>query len=308
MRIKFFFIGFFLSFPFWWGINIFQHNLEKFFYAQLSYPLQEINYLTIPKKPNLTLNAKSAISVKINKFNREKILFKNEIEKELPIASLTKLMTGLVVLDETKYDLENGWLTISEKAANQENVPIYGNLDTKKGETLKIKELLELMLVYSSNDAALALSEGIGTEEFVKKMNEKAEILGLKNTHFANPTGLEPENLPYNSETKNQFNYSTALDLARLAQYLLKEKPLIFEITSKEPAYRIENGIFDLFLGPGNQLIGGKTGYALQAGGCIILVFKDERENIFINVILGTESPKKRVEEMQKLIDWLNAK
>ncbi|GAH62018.1 unnamed protein product, partial [marine sediment metagenome] len=149
-----------------------------------------------------------------------------------------------------------------------------------------------------------SLAEVIGETKFVDLMNEKAKNLGLEKTNFVNPTGLDPEdpeNLKYSSATQDNFNHSTAKDLVKLTQYILKEQPLIFEISSQGS---IKNGIFDLFLI--QEIIGGKTGYTDEAGGCILFVFKNEDGNFLINVILGAPSPSARIEEMQKLIDWLN--
>lgn len=320
-NLKVLLISLLLSLPFWCGVNFFQENLEKFFYAQITQPLEEINLVKIPEKtqePNLELQARAAISMKVNEVGREKILFKKNIDQPLPIASLTKLMTAVIVLDynppttlpaeggapNKNYDLENSWV-ISEKAANQENVPNYGNLDSQVGKKLKVKDLLDLMLIYSSNDAAWALSEVIGPDYFVEEMNQKANDLGLANTHFVNPTGLDPDDLHYDPDPAilHYFNYSSVKDLTKLAQYILKERPLIFELSRQKHLYLLQDGIFDLFLT--QEVVGGKTGYTDEADGCILFVFKDENGNLFINVILGAPSFKTRIEEMQKLIDWL---
>lgn len=304
INFKIFFIVLVLSSFFWWGINFFQENLEKFFYAQISQPFQEITFAkrpAKPKKPKLNLQAKSAFSVKINRVGKERILFKKNSAQILPIASLTKLMTALIVLEDPENYNFSEIITISKEAAAQENVPEYGNL--KPGERISIEKLLDLTLIYSSNDAALALAEVIGIENFVERMNQKAKILGLESTHFINPTGLDPENLSYKEEAKDYFNHSTAQDLVKLAQHILKNQPLIFEISLKKEPYLIENGLSDLSLPEGQKIIGGKTGYTYEAGGCMLLVSEDEKENYFFQVILGTISPLTRVKEMQKLIN-----
>jgi len=274
MRLKIFLISFLVSLPFWWGINAFQQNLESAFYAQISQSFQQISKVEIPEKPKLDLKVKSIISVKTNEAGRQKVLFEKATDQILPIASLTKLMTAVIVLE------------------HQEN---YGPSQ---------EDLLNRMLIQSDNKAAQALAEVIGETKFVDLMNEKAKNLGLEKTNFVNPTGLDPEdpeNLKYSSATQDNFNRSTAKDLAKLTQYILKEQPLIFEISSQGS---IKNGIFDLFLI--QEIIGGKTGYTDEAGGCILFVFKNEGGNFLINVILGAPSPSARIEEMQKLIDWLN--
>lgn len=306
-RFKIFFVAFLASLPFWWGINIFQENLEGFFYAQISQPFYQTSEIKISEKaekPDLELQAKAAVSVMFNEAGRQRIIFEKNINQLLPIASLTKLMTAVIVLENSGYDLENTWVAISEKAASQENVPNYGNLDKYKGERFNVGQLLDLMLIYSSNDAAFALSEVLGTENFVEKMNQKAKELGLESTYFVNPTGLDPENLHYHLPNQSYFNYSTARDLLKLSQYILKNQSLIFEISLKEGPYSIQNGLLSLRLGENQKVSGGKTGYTDEAGGCALLVLQNENGNIVINVILGTESPETRIQEMQKLIDW----
>lgn len=325
-EIKFFLISFIVSLPFWWGINVLQENLEKFLYAQISQPFQEMVFVNIPekpKKPELNLETRSAISVKIRNNGNQKILFQENIEDAFPIASLTKLMTAVIIFENTAnqnveenyssspsllrrssvYDFSKT-ITISKTAAAQDDVPVFGNL--KSGDNLLLERAVELMLIYSSNDAAFALAEIIGQEYFVEKMNSKARELGLKNTHFVNPTGLDPENLRYAPALLNYFNYSTAEDLVQLTQYILKEHPKIFEISLTDGPYPTENGTSDLILPEEFKLLGGKTGYTDEAGGCMLLILENEKGSKLINVILGAPSPEDRITEMQKLIDWLS--
>jgi D-alanyl-D-alanine carboxypeptidase (penicillin-binding protein 5/6) len=293
--IKFLF-PIFLLICFFLGAIFFQRYTEKFFYAQISQPFESIAEVKIirPKKPELNLQAKSAISVRIGG-RGEKVLFKKDIDETLPIASLTKLMTAIVVFEEPSYNISD-LITVSKIAADQEDVPNYGNL--KMGERFRKEKLLELMLIYSSNDAAQALSEVIGTDKFVEKMNEKAKEIGTKNTYFVNPTGLD--------ENHEVGNHATAQDLVKISQYILREHPEIFEMTLKEGLYPVANGFLDLTLLENQKIIGGKTGYTEMAGGCMIFIFKNESGSIYINVMLGAGSVKARIEEMQKLIDWLN--
>lgn len=303
-NLKYILTAFILSLPFWLGLNIFQKNLENFFYAQISRPFEEMNFVQTPlksPKPKLDLTAKSALSVKINKNGVEKIQFQKETNLILPIASITKLMAALVVIKDTEnYDFSK-IITVSKEAAAQENVPEYGNLIA--GEKKTVGELFNFMLVYSSNDAATALSEVIGTENFVDRMNKEAKSLGLSNTHFINPTGLDPQGLSFYKETEYFFNYSTVQDLEKLAKYILDEFPLIFETSVNKPNSPPKNGLSKLSLK--ENLIGGKTGYTTEAGGCMLLVL-EKNGGYFINIILGTASAEDRVKEMQKLIDWLD--
>jgi D-alanyl-D-alanine carboxypeptidase (penicillin-binding protein 5/6) len=303
-NINFLIIALILSSLYFLGINISQVNFENFLYAQISSPLQGIALVESPpkpQKPELELDVKSGMSLKINKAGREKVIFRKDSLKALPIASLTKLMTALVVLENSdlnNYNFSN-IITVSEKAASQEDVPVHGNL--KAGDSLTIKKNLELMLIYSSNDAAFALSEVIGTEIFVERMNQKAYSLELKNTHFTNPTGLDPDEDPGLIP-----NYSSSQDLVNLSKYILENYPLMFEITLEKGPYPTQNGISNLYPAENQEFIGGKTGYTDIAGGCMLSVVKDEKENKYINVILGAESSETRVQEMQKLINWLS--
>ncbi|MBI4101351.1 MAG: D-alanyl-D-alanine carboxypeptidase [Candidatus Nealsonbacteria bacterium] len=306
-RVKIFLTSFLLSVPFWWGANFSQNILENTLYAQISQPLTDVPFVNIPKtlqKPKLELDVKSALATKFKIGKEEGLIFFEKNRKTiLPIASLTKLMTGLVILENPQdYDFSRA-VTVSRAAASQDDVPNYGNL--KAGESFTVKKLLDLMLVYSSNDAAFALAEETGLDNFIEKMNLKARDLGLADTHFANPTGLDPENLHFEPESQNDFNYSTAEDLTALARYILKNYSLIFEISSNGGPYPTLNGLSKIAMPPDFMILGGKTGNTDEAKGCLLLIAATRQGDIFINIILGASSPEKRVEEMQKLVDWL---
>lgn len=300
-NLTFFLGGIFLGGFFTFLINYSQKNLENFFAAQISKPFEEIVVVKQDKKTKnlpLEIDARSVFSLKINSRSQEKILYQKNENEILPIASLTKLMSALVVFqDQENYPLSKE-IKISPRAANQIDVPEYGNL--KAGEVKKVEDLLKLMLAFSSNDATFALAEEIGIDNFVKKMNEMASELGLKNTHFSNPTGLDPENLKWQpEENKDLFNFSTAKDLIGLGKYILKEFPIIFEFSNQKLSFEIL---------PEQKIIGVKTGYTSEAGGCIFFVFSDEQGNYFLNVILGIKNKEERIRQAQKLIDWINGK
>ena len=298
-NIKYFLGAFFLTSFLFCGINSLQSGMEEYFYAQITQPFQNlalVDLSNIPEKPRPDIEAESVISIKINKLGEERFLLRRKIDKSLSIASLTKLMTALIVI-ENNPDLSKT-ITISRSAENKYNVPIYGNLKT--GQKVSLEKLLNLMLYYSSNDAAFALAESVGLNSFIEKMNQKAEDLGLKNTHFVNPTGLDPEDI-------NMVpNYSTSYDLMVLSKYILKNHPFLFELSLEDGPYLIENGVLSLQILASQTIIGGKTGYTEKAGGCMLFVFSDQNEDYFINVVLGVESPQKRIGEMQKLINWIN--
>ncbi|MCK4474026.1 D-alanyl-D-alanine carboxypeptidase [Candidatus Parcubacteria bacterium] len=285
MRLKLFLTAFLLSLPFWCGINAFQENMEKFFYAQISLPFEQIVKIEVPLepiKPNLDIDVKSAISVVINPQAQQKLLFRKNIDEILPIASLTKLMTALIVLENSEnYN------------SNQKN-------------------LLNSMLIESNNESAELLAEMIGTAKFIDLMNKKAKDLNLKDTKFVNPTGLDPEDesLNYGSKTLDYFNHSTVKNLVNLTKHILKWYPEIFEISSLQNNLSNESSDFVIntneLLAQISNIKGGKTGWTDIAEGCMLLVLNDDRGNTFINVILGAETRESRFEEMKKIIDWLN--
>ena len=322
-----------VSLPFFWGINVLEDNLEDFFYWQITKKSSlEFAEVIKPKaavaepiidkslKPirnwkveEINLEAKSAISVLVDSSTQssqketwtDKVLFKKNVDEKLPIASLSKLMTALIVLEN--YN-PSQIIQISEASVKQDED--IGNL--KVGDRLKIKELLHSALIESSNDAAYALANDgkIKKDAFVELMNSKAKYLGLKNTHFVNPTGLDPD------EPNGSENLSNVRDLVKLARYILKKHPLIFEISSKN-SYDVLNpdGSLHHFIArntnrllPGNEIpnkiIGCKTGWTPRAQGCLLLIIEAPRhQGYLINVILGS---KNRFKERKTLINWLN--
>lgn len=240
---------------------------------------------------NLELAAASAISVQVDADGTSKLLFsKNETQK-LPVASLTKLMTALVVME--RYDLRKQ-VAVSPAAMAQEGV--QGLL--KEGEVLTVKDLLYLALIESSNRAAYALAESMGVQNFIGAMNADAKALGLKNTYFADTTGLSPD------------SYSTAQDIAVLSAFVFKNYPLFGQIIGmKEYDLYLPNGQFHHRLGTTNKLLGeipgmlgGKTGYTSQAKGCFMSIEKAPTDGSYIfSVVLGSDD---RFAQIKNIIDW----
>ena len=227
-----------------------------------------------------------------------KILFKKEIDKKLPIASVTKLMTAVVVLEN--YSLQSE-IKISKEAIDQEGESGRLNL----GEIISTEDLLYIMLIESSNDAAEAFAEKMSKGKFIELMNQKAESLEMENTFFVNPNGLD-------AAGQNSLNYSSALDLAKLVIYIQKNHPLIGEILSrKEFSFNSPDGQFRHSLVSTNSLLydsqtlWGKTGYTKKANGCMVNLIRPQSNDnlIIINVVLGADD---RFYEIQRLTDWLN--
>jgi D-alanyl-D-alanine carboxypeptidase len=272
------FLSIFIFFFFVGGIFWWQKKLEELFFDFINAPLKDIPKVEIKEREKPEIKADAVFSLLILNSGKEKVLFKKNENEILPIASLSKLVTAFVVFEEIP--------DISEKIEF-------------KGKKVSFKELLEKMLYFSDNDIAEFFAEKFGKENFIEKMENLVKRISLSNTHFSNPTGLDPENLTFSSSTKDSFNYSTAKEMAILAKYILKERPQIFELTNKDLK-------FDLL--PGQKIIGSKTGYTKEAGGCLLLVISDEKGNYLINVIFGARDKDKRFEEMQKLINWINKK
>lgn len=260
-------------------------------------PLEQQEVINITAEPEVKENiqevsdevsAKSAISVELSGYLEENILFEKSIDEKLPIASLVKLMTALVVLKSYNLDQE---ISISKSAMAQ--VGEQGEL--KEGEVLSVKNLLYITLIESSNRAAYALSEAVGKDEFVSLMNNESGNLGLEDTYFEDSTGLSDK------------SYSTAEDLAKLSKHLFLNYPLFREIIGlKEfnlylPDGSIHHKIINTneLLGQ-NEIIGGKTGYTYVAQGCFMAIQRKFPEKYIIHIILGAED---RVLEMKKLIE-----
>jgi D-alanyl-D-alanine carboxypeptidase (penicillin-binding protein 5/6) len=246
---------------------------------------------------NLSLSAKAVFSLFVGE--NEKELFDKNSNESLPIASLTKLISALVIIENCNEDQE---IIISAKAAQK---PGNNQGELEEGEIFIAKDLFSAMLVESNNTAALAFAQTIGEEEFVSLMNKKADDLGLASAYFSDPAGLDAPNL---AET-NKMN---AKDMANLAKFILEENPEIFEILSlKEFNLFKANGEFDhkaentnLLLNKIPLVISGKTGETPKSGGCLLLISQAPKsKGYLINVIL--DSPD-RFAEMKTLINWLN--
>ena len=232
------------------------------------------------------INAEAAISRISNLSDKNTILFEKDSNLKLPIASLTKLMTAVVILDN--YNLES--ITIVSKQADLQNSI---NQDVGVGTKLSVESFLEIMLIKSSNKSAYALAEIMGEQKFVDAMNKKAKDLGLNDTFFADPTGLSSNNV------------STAKDISNLAEYILKNYSKIAKISrSKElniPGFgKIANT--DQLLEEMPDAVFSKTGFTNDAKGCLLLVVNNQdSKDYLINVILGADD---RFSEMRKLINW----
>ncbi len=301
-RIFVLFLSIVLSVPFWFLANSGQFHLENLLAEEMG---AEADILTaravdlMPKTEKLDISAEAAFSAELTEEGIKPLYSKNS-SKKLPIASLTKLMTSLVVFDlKGSYQLSDE-ITVSRKAVERD-----GKSNLKEGDILNVDNLSHMALMESSNDAAYALTSPLGKSAFVDMMNLYAKEIGLKNTEFSNPTGLDPDN------PGGPLNVSTGEDLALLASYILKEHPEIFSITKKESFEVLKRGGLVHHFIPENtnellkelpEIAGGKTGWTPKAKGCLLVVIEDKRR-LFINVVLGSQD---RFSDMREIIKNVN--
>lgn len=248
---------------------------------------------TLKVTPQFNVNAKAAILIEADTGT---VLFSYNEHEPLPIASITKIMTMLLVMeavDSGKLDFKQK-TTVSANAARMGGSQVY----LKEGEVFTVEELLKAVAVHSANDASVALAETVaGSEEaFVAMMNQKAQELKMKNTMFLDCTGLTDEG-----------HYSTAYDVAVMSRELLIKHPKIVHFTTIwHDTFR--DGKFDL--DNTNKLVkryrgttGLKTGFTNKAGFC--LSASAERDGTkFISVILGSDSNDHRFSETARLLDF----
>lgn len=230
-----------------------------------------------------------------------KILAKNAHKDEVPIASTTKIMTATVALEN--YELDNV-VTISEKAAYQIGADSY----LRVGEQITVENLLNCLLIKSGNDAAYALAEHMnetgefGIDKFVDKMNGKAKELGMENSEYHDPAGLDVT------------GHSSAYDLFLITRAALKYDKFR-EIIKKEhfAAHNIDSTIWHS-LDQSNRLvadyhypgaIGVKTGYMPEAGHCLVGA-AIRNGHTLVSIVLSTyaDTPSASADESKRLLDW----
>lgn len=243
----------------------------------------------------LAENAKSAILIERDTGT---VLYEKNIHEKLPPASMTKIMTMLLIMEA----IDQGKLSLDEKVRTSEHAASMGGsqIFLEPGETMTVDELLHGIAIASANDASVALAERIaGSEEaFVKMMNDRAKELGLKNTKFQNATGLPAED-----------HYSTAYDMAMMAKELLKHEK-ITEYTGKYESYLRENSDKKFWLVNTNRLVkfypgvdGLKTGYTSEAKYCLTATAAKDGMRV-IAVVFGAPTTKERNAQISKMLDY----
>lgn len=217
---------------------------------------------------------------------------------QLPVASITKLMTALVVLERWAPE---ELLTAGEY--DEETLEWY--IDFEPGDQITVEDALKAMLISSYNDAAYLVAgnyEG-GMEAFVARMNELAQKLGMENTHFANPAGLD-----------DQMNYSTAQDIAKLVKKVASQPEILqivgnytesVQILREEELLTIPIRSTNQLLGTDPYLVGLKTGFTADAGPSFVSYYDAGGDSKLVTVILNSEND--RFEETAELVEILRS-
>lgn len=271
--------------------NVFADLNEEAVEASAKYDEVAVNNL-VAKTNVLDLKAKSAVLMDAAS---GKILTEKNSHEKLPIASVTKVMSMLLIMEA----IDSGKLSFDDKVPVSEYAAGMGGSQAyiEVGEEFTVTEMLKALAIHSSNDVTVAMAEKVfGSEEaFVVEMNRKAEELGMKDTHFLDCTGLEDE------------GHSSAHDVALMSRELIVKHPKILEFTSiRHDTFR--NGTFSL--DNTNKLIrfyantdGLKTGFTNKAGFNLTATAK--RNNLrLISVVLGEPDSNTRFAEARKLMDY----
>jgi len=250
-------------------------------------PIKKFN---VSVEPNVTANSAIVIDVK-----SKNILFRKNIGEPSSIASITKLVTALVVLDQNP-DFNKKYIVRVEDRREGGRIFIF------QGDEVTINDLFNIVLVGSGNTATIALvhSLGISEQEFVNKMNEKALELGLNRTSFADPIGLSIN------------NKSNAYEVAKILEVALAQEKIKSTVTKSSYVLKtgqgkqriIESTDYLLKEKKNYNILGGKTGYLGSAGFCFTGKFSNNNREI-ITVVLGSDSLDSRFSETDEIARWV---
>lgn len=250
----------------------------------------------IPLNSNaLELNAKSSVLIDSD---TNTILYEYNKDERLPMASMTKMMTLLILMEH----IDSGKVKLSDDVIISKNAASMGGSQAylEENSKMKLDVLIKAICIASANDAAVAVAEYISgsTDDFIKLMNNKVKELRLKNTHFSNVHGLDQDN-----------HYSSAYDMAIIASHLLKHDLILKYSSIYEDYIKHPNGV-NTWVVNTNKLInhyegldGLKTGYTKNSGYCITATAK--RNNLrLISVVMGESSNKVRNEDTINLLNY----
>lgn len=274
-------------------------NLKKLISVFLSICLSFTSFNYIVYADGLNVNARGAVLIEPH---TGQILIEQNKDDKHPLASVTKIMTLILIYDSVKRE-QIKWedvVTTSLHASSMGGSQIF----LEENEQQTVRELTKSIVIASANDSSVAMAEFIGGSEegFVKMMNDKAKELGMLNTNFMNACGLDTDN-----------HYSTAYDIALMSRYLMNNYPEIEEFTTTWQdtiIHRTSKGSEEFGLSNTNRLIktysgatGLKTGSTSEALYCISASARRDEMNL-IAVILGAPDPTTRFSEAIKLLDY----
>lgn len=248
-----------------------------------------------------------------------RIFYSKNADKSLPVASMSKLMTYLVVMDDIssgKIKLDD-IVTIDEDAVAY-NKDGYSSFDTKLGEKISVENLIKGMMIVSGNDASIALAKHSAKTEkaFVEKMNTKAKELGLKASHFVNSTGItEVEEVVRDGKTveEKSMNVMSAEDLFALSRHIVKNYPQVVELGKQTSLVLPERNFAGNATFPDLGIDGTeglKTGFTYEAGYCLTGLFdmtrvKEGQNYKLITVVMGAETMEMRQKTTIETIDYV---
>lgn len=254
---------------------------------------------------NETVDMSQATSAVLFDVERNEVLYSKNAHQQLYPASLTKILTAYVAL---KHGSLNQELTASNVVnITEEGAQLCG---LKSGDTMTLSQALHILLMYSANDVAMLIAEGVGgsVEEFMQLMNDEAHALGATNTHFSNPHGLTDSN-----------HYTTAYDLYLMFNAAIQNETIreILSMNSystvyydkkgkaKEISFQSTNRYFrGEYKTPDHvTVLGGKTGTTNAAGHCLMLLTKDTSGDLYISIILQSLKREYLYSEMTDLLD-----
>ncbi len=270
-----------------------------------SVPLKTANapLLAPPPQPRIPPPALNAAAYIVRFAGDERPLAGKEIHTPLPPASLTKLMTAILTREALR---PNDAISFS---VDDKHIP-EKTTSAPAGEAFGRDDMLRFALISSANDAAMAAAEAVGRKLgahiftdalslFANRMNEKATEIGLHNSHFENPTGLDEDH-----------HAMSAADLARVAEYIWQEYPSLFEIsrTPETAAYSLAGKRYLIqntneLLAEFPAILGSKTGMTDRAKGTLVLLYPVRPDRTAIIAILGSDD---RFGDGRKLLHWLD--
>ena len=226
------------------------------------------------------------------------ILYHKDTSAVLPVASITKLLTALVVLDQNP-----DWDQVVE--ITQDDQRDGGQVYLLPGETVTVRDLFNIMLVGSANEAALALARNVEPKDFNKLMNNKAAELLMLDSYFAEPSGIDPANV------------SSVGDLAALIRVASTRPEIVSALqrqtypftvinTQRQNVAHSTNQLLSSFLNDDEyQITIAKTGYLDEAGYCLLLQVQKQPGPSLTLVLLGADTTDDRWQEAKGLVDWV---